>query len=276
MASSHPTLQTKTEILSPATLAQSPHLPAMVKLINYTYDQSHINSGLLPPGPTTRLRSLSQLSSELDPDGFTILTFSPEHRLHGECIEGLTTNADNGATLIATASAKPYVPTEPKGEEIGHKGHLLFKRPPPGASLPEMNSEGGMSDDYDDKEGSWPKWEILAIAVHPSLQNRGLASTLLGRVIEEIKTRSIPFKTPTKHPHPHHQNSTSRPETTPNNDGEAAKGKVMLMLSTMLELNESYYLKRGFATTAVRRFEPGTMGSRGGFGVVEMMRWVDL
>lgn len=35
-----------------------------------------------------------------------------------------------------------------------------------------------------------PKWEIPAMAVHPSLQGGGLASTLLGRVFEEIKTRA--------------------------------------------------------------------------------------
>ena len=126
------------------------------------------------------------------------------------------------------------------------------------------------------------------MAAHPSLQGRGLASTLLGRVFEEIRTRaaaaaaaspppSVPRPTLTKG----HQKRIYCTEISLGNDeGEVGKGKgkgkVMLMLSTMLELNESYHLKRGFVSTAVRRFEKGTVGSRDGFGVVEMMRWVEL
>lgn len=191
-----------------------------------------------------------------------------------EDIEGLMTNRANGMTLIATVSAKPYVPTKPEG--MGERAHLLFKRPPPDASKPETNSQRGKSDD--DDEERWPQWEILANAVHPSLQGRGLASALLEQVIGEIKSRASSSTSPTP-PAQHHRNSVNGdgdPETE-NTRGEAVgKGKVMLMLSTMLEINESYYLKRGFVTTAVRRFEPGTMGSRDGFSVAEMMRWVDL
>lgn len=189
----------------------------------------------------------------------------------GEDVEGLVTNGEGGVTLIATGSAKPYVPTKSEGE-VGDKGHLLFKRPPPNRNEPEADTEGRREGEDD----IWPKWEILAMAVHPTLQGRGLASTLLGQVIEEIKIRaasSIPSPTSTN------QNSVnSRGGLATGNPREevVGKGKVMLMLSTMLELNESYYLKRGFISTAVRRFEPGTMGSRDGFSVVEMMRWVDL
>ena len=192
--------------------------------------------------------------------------FSSEKFLD-EDIEGLIANGANGTTLIATVSAKPYVPTKPEGDGLGERAHLLFKRPPPARNDPEADADGRGGDE------GWPKWEILAMAVHPRLQGRGLASTLMAQAIEEIKTRaaaaaSVPAPTPT----PHRQKSTGH---HPGN-GEVAKGKVMLMLSTMLELNEPYYLKRGFTTTAVRRFEPGTVGSVDGFSVVEMMRWVDL
>ncbi|KAL9072353.1 MAG: hypothetical protein Q9161_003672 [Pseudevernia consocians] len=269
MVSSSPSLTTNIEILSPATLLQSPHLPAVVKLLNYTYDQSHINGRngrLLPPDPTTRLQSLTQLSSELEPDGFTFLMFSSETSQHEE-IEGLTINSPKGATLIASASAKPYLPTKP--EDAGDMTHLLFKRPPPDAREFDMNDE---SENSDGGEERWPKWEILAVAVHPSLQGRGLASVLLERVIEEIKSRasaSMPA------PDPKRQQKDDLDDVS-ESEGKVGNGKVMLMLSTMLELNESYYLKRGFTTTSVRRFEPGTMGSIDGFSAVEMMRWVDL
>ena len=200
--------------------------------------------------------------------------FSSEVLLDEQDIEGLIANGANGTTLIATVSAKPYVPTKPEGDGGAgeKKAHLLFKRPPPPAARhdpDEADADGRRGGD----EG-WPKWEILAMAVHPRLQGRGLASTLMAQAIEEIKIRAAAAAAPTPTRH-HRQKSTGH--HSENGNGEVAKGgKVMLMLSTMLELNEPYYLKRGFTTTAVRRFEPGTMGSLDGFSVVEMMRWVDL
>ena len=197
-----------------------------------------------------------------------------------EHVDGLVTNGTNGMTLIATASAKPYVAnkpyvaTKPDGEEMGKDANLLFKRPPPDVSKTEMSDENGKPDGDAER---WPKWEILAMAVHPILQGRGLASTLMGQTIEEIKARAyaaIPSSTATQR-YQNPADGASHPKILDSGE-KGAKGKVMLMLSTMLEFNESYYLKRGFVTTGVRRFEPGTMGSLDGFSVVEMMRWVDL
>ena len=282
MALSSSSLPTETSLLSPVALAQSPHLPALVELVNYTYHHLHSDRGngrRLPPDPATRLRSLTQLCAELEPSGFTILIFSSEFS-QDEHVDGLVTNGTNGKTLIATASAKPYVAnmpyvaTKPDGEEMGKDAFLLFKRPPPDVSKTEMSDENGEPDGDAER---WPKWEILAVAVHPILQGRGLASTLMDQTIEEIKARAyaaIPSSIPTQR----YQNPTDgagHPRILDSGE-KGAKGKVMLMLSTMLEFNESYYLKRGFVTTGVRRVEPGTMGSLDGFSVVEMMRWVDL
>ena len=192
--------------------------------------------------------------------------FSP-NLSQNEHVEGLTTNSEGGATLIATVSAKPYVPTQqPKaGGNIEEKSHLLFKRPPP----PDRNGPKACTEEGTGDEG-WPKWEVLAMAVHPSLQSRGLASSLGDQVIAEIKARA--------------SLSISRIDGiqasySGNVDGErevGKKGKVMLMLSTMKEINEARYLRMGFVATAERRFEPGTMGSRDGFSVVEMKRWEKL
>lgn len=269
MAPSSQSLKTKTLILSPSTLAQSPHLPAVVKLINYSYNQSHIharNGRLLPPDPTTRVQSLTQLPSELEPDGFTMLMLSP-NLSQNEHVEGLTTNNEEGvATLIATVSAKPYVPTQLEGGgKIEGKSHLLFKRPPP----PDRNGPKGCTGEGTGDEG-WLKWEVLAMAVHPSLQSRGLASSLGDQVIAEIKARaslSIARVDGTQ---------ASYSGTVDSEGKVGKKGKLMLLLSTMKEINEARYLRMGFVTTAERRLEPGTMGSRDGFSVVEMKRWEKL
>lgn len=48
-----------------------------------------------------------------------------------EELKGLTTNHEHGATLIATASAKPDVPTEPNGEEgVGDRGVYTLQTSP--------------------------------------------------------------------------------------------------------------------------------------------------
>ncbi|KAL2049923.1 hypothetical protein ABVK25_009790 [Lepraria finkii] len=98
-----------------------------------------------------------------------------------------------------------------------------------------------------------PKWEVLVMVVEPELQGRGISGQLMGMTVEEIKRRCV----------------------TQIQKGKES-GKAMLMLSSMQELNETYYAKRGWTTTGVTRFQPGTMGRRDGFGVVEMMKIVDL
>ncbi len=190
-----------------------------------------------------------------------------------EDVEGLMTNTEDGATLVATASAKPYALTQLNEDQLRAKTHLLFKRPPPNHS----GSNASMDERRDKEDDGWPKWEILAMAVHPTLQGRGLASRLLEQVIAEIKSRasaSLSRQSPTRHD----QSGVDGANQAGILDGEGkvAKAKVMLMLSTMLEMNEAYYLKRGFISTDVRRFGPGTMGSKCGFSAVEMMRFVDL
>ena len=141
--------------------------------------------------------------------------------------------------MMAPASAKPYA--SPKAAAAnGERSESLFKRQPG-------------TDRELEKYKALPKWEVLVIVVEPELQGRGIAGQLMGMTVEEIQRRCV---------------------TDPKGK---ASGKVMLMLSSMQELNETYYdAKRGWTTTGVRRFQPGTMGSRDGFGVFEMMKIVDL
>lgn len=88
------------------------------------------------------------------------------------------------------------------------------------------------------------------------LQGRGLAKQLMDITVEEIRTRVA-------------RSGGGLSEE------EGVGAQILLLLSTMQELNETYYAKRGWTTTGLRRFPPGTSGSRDGFGVVEMMKIVD-
>ena len=167
-----------------------------------------------------------------------------------------------GDTVIATASAKPYVPPEPYNNEAGtgEAGEKIFKRQPGTDNALAAYAE-------------LPKWEILCVCVEPTLQGRGIAGQLMGLTVEEIKRRVVEgikeaqeSKMGKKNVNGENRNGTK----------EKAKSEVLLMLSSMQELNEAYYAKRGWQTTGVRRFPPGTLGSRDGFGVGEMMKVVRL
>ena len=232
-------LQIQTLILSPASLAQSPHLSTLVEFINDTYKHYLVNAGngrLLPPESTLRLRSPAQLCSELAPDGFTILMFSPDIS-HNEADDGSMTGFEDEATLIASASAKPYAATQREGPDSGDQEDSPFKQPYP---------------DHADGE-AWPKWEGLAMAVHPLVQRHGLSERLVTRVIAEIKRRAF--------------SSVSDP-------GSDAKRKLIIVIS-VFGGHESLFSKQGFVTTTVQTFGPGTMGSKDGFSVAKMERVVE-
>ena len=124
-----------------------------------------------------------------------------------------------------------------------------------------------------------------------TLQGRGIAGQIMGLTVEEIKRRVVESKNE-GHERRHGMNCEGRNNRGGDEKGhddddddnvgrkekekKREKGEVLLMLSSMQELNEAYYAKRGWETTGVRRFPPGTMGSRDGFGVVEMMKVVSV
>lgn len=144
------------------------------------------------------------------------------------------------------------------------------------------------------------------MVVEPELQGRGVAGWLMGLMIEEIKRRvriSLDERSQANGEGGGGDDEEEEEEgegqeggcgsdddddcigkeggiENENGKGEKegrrGKGEVLLMLSSLQELNENYYKKRGWETSGVRRFEKGTMGSRDGFGVVEMMRVVSL
>ena len=111
------------------------------------------------------------------------------------------------------------------------------------------------------------------MAVDPTLQGRGLATQLMNLTVDEIKRRcGSNLRDP----------SADQTHTAPSDSGGAESTKiekrkeVVLLLSTMKELNEDYYAKRGWTTTATREFPKGTLGSSEGFRVVEMFKRVVL
>ena len=246
------TLITTTHLLSPTFLNASPHLPALFTLINLCFNTSHNLPGhsYLPFSPTSRLRTEGQLAEEIGPNGFTLVMLAEDASTETNTGEEVNVEGQvrERGRVIATASAKPYTTPPQEITTSGRTSASLFKRQPG-------------TDKELDKYKDLPKWEILLMVVDPTLQGHGIATQLMSMTIEEIKWRVV---------------SAASHTDTEGTESGASKGRIMLLLSSMQELNESYYAKRGWTTTSVRRFPPGTMESRDGFGVVEMMKIVDL
>ena len=255
------------ELHTPSSLIGSPHLPALFKLINSSFNHCHNKDGFsfFPWSETTRLQTFEQLGEEVGSDGFTLIMLmkdtpstSADSNAKTRQTEGF--RSPDGQRVIGTASAKPYTPTK-AGSGSGDASHHFFKRPPP---------------DPSEDNDTTPKWELLAMAVDISLQGKGLASQLMNLTIDEIKRRCGSGLRETS------LSKRGLIATPPDEEyGEktvaaANGGKVKLLLSTMRILNEGYYAKRGWTATNYKSFPPGTMDSRDGFEVVDMYKNVDL
>jgi len=221
-----PTYPLTTLILPSPSLSQSPHLPALAALLNRTFTHTHVHGAgyEILPASVGRLQKPEQLASELGDEGFCIIAFS----------------AAVGGRMVGTASAKPYH-AEKAREGAGGEVNLMFKRPP------AANKESGKAVTVAKDDEELPAWELLAMAVEPELQGKGISTQLLELTLDEIKRRVA-------------------------ERGESVEGPTRVLVSTMKELTEGYYQKKGWETTEERRFAPGTAGSGTGFAVVEMVR----
>ena len=228
------TRDTELRLFEPDNLASSEHLSPLCELINAAFLHGHTKGKQLLPSEVKRLESSRQLLSEIGAEGFALVMFIDSE-------------------IIATASAKPFKPL-PVGQTHGSEMNVLFKRK---LQTTHTSTESSGDPEAENKgivDADIPSWELLAMAVKPSLQGQGLATRLLNASIDEIRRRLRMQRDATDHRTP---------------------GKFNILISTMQELNEAYYANKGWQTTDVKYFEPGTGGSVEGFHIVEMNRVVE-
>lgn len=97
-------------------------------------------------------------------------------------------------------------------------------------------------------------WELSSMAVDPGLQRKGLAGVLMGFVEGEVKRRFAI-----------HREETGVPEL----------GLVM-MLTTVKEINGEFYARRGYQVDYETFHGPGWLGSAKGFSVMHMSKQVEV
>ena len=216
-------------------------LPQLTTLINLCYSVSHTSSahGILLPYSSKRLQTDTSLIGEVGKDAF-VLVLSIQ-------------NSEGQEEPIATATAKPFKELGPTDLVQGNELLKHFKRraaAPTSASL-KANQNLGSSSGPDTVTSPGqvtdaPKWEIVCNVVHPHYQKRGIAAQMFDALVKEIRTR----------------------------ESESGQRRIHFVITTMKELNENYYQKRGFVTTREQRFDKGVGGSEVGFSVVEMEKIV--
>lgn len=213
-------------------------LPPLTTLINLCYHVSHNSNPHGTYYAYPRLATSTSFIDELGKDGFIFILTAQ--------------TPEDEQKLIASASAKPF--KELEHHEVVQGNELLtnFKRraAPPGPDPASLLNDPQATEPSDargavdslTRDKDLPKWEILCNVVHPEHQRRGIAAQMYEALVKEMRSR-----------------------VSPQGDRD-----VHLVITTMKELNEVYYQKRGFVTTGERRFEKGVAGSELGFSVVEM------
>lgn len=195
-----------------------PQLPELAAVLNRSYTHCHLHGAgyeIFPPD-VGRLGKPEDLESEIGPDGFCVIAFSSAHD-----------------RIIASASAKPY--HIGKAEGASGEANMMFKRPAVATILAE-------------DEEALPMWELLAMAVDPDLQGKGISNQLLDVTLEEIKIRVAEKAT--------------------------CKNGIKILISVAKEINEGYYLKKGWETTQERLYPAGSAGNTSKFTVLDMVKVV--
>ena len=92
------------------------------------------------------------------------------------------------------------------------------------------------------------KFELVVVAVDPSIQKSGLGSRMSGIVEAELKEKVRGM----------------------------GKKQLKLMVRTGKENNGAYWTKKGYRIVGEEFFAPGNFGSKTGFTVLEMERVIEV
>lgn len=95
-------------------------------------------------------------------------------------------------------------------------------------------------------------WELSSMAVSPSLQRQGLAGLLMNLVEAEVKRRFLLAKA----------------------EGAVPDVGLVMLLTTVKEINWDFYTRRQYQADYETFHEPGFLGSEKGFTVVHMSKRV--
>ena len=223
--------ETMVTMLSPQQLDSYPYLESLWRLINKGFAVRHQPYFDLN---SKRFMKASDIPGELQPEYFTYIVSSTNY------------DASQGPSIYATASARHLANSEE------HEG---------GEARPDFQE---FKRSHKDLPKGVELWELKLLVTEPGLQRTGLATLLQGMVEAEIKKRVAAQQLKEMAARSNESLQTASDEEIRH------AGEIRLLLTTCKEVNEEYYLRRGYHTTTTKRFHAGHAGSLLPFSVVEM------
>ncbi|KAG8981580.1 hypothetical protein FRB93_008534 [Tulasnella sp. JGI-2019a] len=103
-------------------------------------------------------------------------------------------------------------------------------------------------------------WELKMLVVDPTLQKQGLASLLMNLVEAEVVRRTAEKRSQLSTMQDVVDIMLNSKRATEQPNGPVVGKKVILTLDTCREINEAYYVRRGFVTTEVKPQRKGVFG----------------
>ena len=249
---SSPYPDTSLLLFTTASLEHSPYLQSIYNLINLAF-----NGHPWIATAHQRLYADTQFLKEIGPEGFiyVLIPTSPQ----GD-------SATNGTPppIIATGSARPY--------DFEEQSKI------PGGRISAFMRTGHV------KLETHESWEMKLLAVQPSTKGTGIGSWLVKLIEGEIARRVIASSGISNeelgkgegeglangNADEDSKGEVKEVEVLKEGDGKSGGKKVTLLISTLREQNEAFYLRRGWLTTKATPMEKGSMGGEEGFSIVFM------
>ncbi|KAL8771606.1 MAG: hypothetical protein Q9209_003049 [Squamulea sp. 1 TL-2023] len=231
-------------------LVETPELRSLWEFMNYAFAHSAQQYPEMGVSEGKRFEQPSDFTKEMGIDGVTFIHYASS-----------SGDPNGNGTIIATAGCKPWSPAMKLDERVKRMKEEREAREKEPANAQERGNDsfytkehedqllqqieklGPMTDD--DEQDDIPRWEVMTVCVHPEWQKKGLADRLLEKVAEEVSSQVKSL-----------------------NQGPEFK----LMVRTMKEINEKYWLSKGFKPMREMFFEPGLFGSPTGFHIVDLSR----
>ncbi|KAG8878502.1 hypothetical protein FRB98_006112 [Tulasnella sp. 332] len=203
--------------VGPGELKTYPYLLQLRLLINAAFTFKHTGpaSNYLFPSDVQRLETDDQLPAEFGSETFTYI------------VSSLIPEDGGPPRLYATGSGSPFKP------KTSHEG------------VPNRVTETfQMKTDLDLEKNE--VWELKVLVVEPTLQNQGLGSLLMKLVEGEVVKRSAESRLQLSK-----LESSALDVEAPKLNNEIVIKRLVMALATSKEVNEAYYLKKGWVTTEV-------------------------
>ncbi len=231
-------------------LADTPKLNQLWQFANDVFNDSLRQRPELGFNQGKRFEQPRDFLEEMGPNAITFIQYGRNAKAPDERTE-----------IIATAGCKPWhiaLKLDERVERMREERRAKERESAPGQGgsdqafytkehedqlLKQLEKIGPM--EHSDGQDGVPRWEVMTVCVHPDWQKQGLAEKLLDTVRKEVSSQV------------------------------KAQGKgpmFKLMVRTMKEINEKYWLRKGFKPVGEKFFEPGLFDSPTGFHITDFSR----